>query len=199
MSWTIRQRGLHQWIYATHPAPASVSLSLGGNFGSENRSPGGFGSGKCLQCSCTLVVKHISLQMRLELLDVIMSVFYPSWRRHFGVRPGSHGGLKQPRATKYVVFSGTSSCSFDSWGQGFLTNLGSDKEAHPVDCFFLAPVHLTCSLGTSTSPPPLFLASLIPNFFVMDIFAILLIHVIYFNLFLKLPTYLGGIMQWNVN
>lgn len=57
------------------------------------------------------------------------------------------------------------------------------------------PVHLTCSPGTSTSAPPLFLASLVLNFFVIDIFAILLIHVMYFNLFLKLPTYLCGIMQ----
>lgn len=100
-------------------------------------------------------------------------------------------------------FSGMTSCSFDSWGQGFLTNLGSDKEAlltisSPWHLWYM-PVHLTCSPGTSTSPPPLFLASLVLNFFVIDIFAILLIHVIYFNLFLKLPTYLCGIMQWNIN
>lgn len=53
-------------------------------FGSENRSPGGFGSGRCLQCSCSLVVKHFSLQMILELLDVVMLVFHPAgeaiWR-----------------------------------------------------------------------------------------------------------------------
>lgn len=28
--------------------------------------------------------------MILEFLDVVMLVFHPSWRRHFGVRPGSH-------------------------------------------------------------------------------------------------------------
>lgn len=53
------QQGLSWCIYTPHPAPASVSLSLGGNFVSENRSPGGFGSAKHLQCSCSLVVNML--------------------------------------------------------------------------------------------------------------------------------------------
>lgn len=97
------QRGLSWCICALCPAPASV-LCLWRNFGSESRSPSYFGPGKCLQCSFSSVVKHTSLWMIPELLDVVMSVFHLSWRRQYGVRPGSHAGLKQSESTKYVVF-----------------------------------------------------------------------------------------------
>ena len=51
------QQGWSHWICALCPVPVHVLLSLGGNFGSENRSSGCLGSGRRLLCSCSLVVK----------------------------------------------------------------------------------------------------------------------------------------------
>lgn len=100
------QQGWSCWIYALWPVPVHVLLSLGGNFGSENRSPGCLGLGWRLLCSCSLVVKAC----QCADTGAPSCLFHPSWRMCFGVRAGSCAGLKQSKSTKdiYIYFQGLS-------------------------------------------------------------------------------------------